>query len=223
VKLELDHVVLAARNLTEGVEWCEATLGITPAPGGRHALMGTHNHLFSIASERFARAYFEIIAIDPDAPAPGRARWFDLDQDSVANALRNGPALIHWVARCDDAQAASRALAAQGVDAGEWLAAERATAQGVLRWRITVRGDGRRLFDGAWPTLIEWRGVHPADALPHSGVELQSLSVGGLPASLAALLPSQVAVDRQEDATPIKLTLATPRGRVTLAALHLEA
>jgi hypothetical protein len=47
----------------------------------------------------------------------------------------------------------------------------------VLRWKITVRGDGRRLFDGALPTVIEWGDVHPCDTLPPSGVELQSLDV----------------------------------------------
>ena len=43
---------------------------ITPGSGGRHALMGTHNRVFAIGSEAFPRAYFEIIAIDPDAPDP---------------------------------------------------------------------------------------------------------------------------------------------------------
>jgi hypothetical protein len=223
VTLEVDHVVVAARNLTEGVEWCQATFGITPAPGGRHALMGTHNRLFSIASKRFPFAYFEIIAIDPDATQPGRARWFDLDQAAVANALGRGPALIHWVARCNDAEAACADLSAQGTTPGELLDAERHTPRGVLRWRISVRSDGRRLFDGALPALIEWRGPHPAETLPQCGVELQELAVGGLPESLAALLPPTVTVDRGKAAAPIKLTLAAPRGQVTLTSLCLES
>jgi len=49
----LDHLVVTARTLDEGAAWCEATLGIVPGPGGRHALMGTHSRLFSIASRAF--------------------------------------------------------------------------------------------------------------------------------------------------------------------------
>ena len=61
----IDHLVIAARTLDEGVRWCEATLGVAPGPGGTHPLMGTHNRLLSIASDEFAQAYLEIIAIDP--------------------------------------------------------------------------------------------------------------------------------------------------------------
>ena len=53
---QLDHLVVAARSLDEGAAWCEATLGIVPGPGGKHPLMGTHNRLFPIASDRHPRA-----------------------------------------------------------------------------------------------------------------------------------------------------------------------
>lgn len=83
----VDHLVVAVRDLDEGVAWCEATFGIEPGPGGQHALMGTHNRLFAIGSARFPRAYCEIIAIDPGAPPPRRTRWYDLD-DSVLQQAR---------------------------------------------------------------------------------------------------------------------------------------
>ena len=38
---QIDHLVVAARTLVEGVAWCEATLGVVPGPGGEHALFGT--------------------------------------------------------------------------------------------------------------------------------------------------------------------------------------
>ncbi len=69
---ELDHLVITAATLEQGVAWCEATLGATPGPGGQHALFGTHNRLMKVEGEGHAGVYLEIIAIDPQAPAPGR-------------------------------------------------------------------------------------------------------------------------------------------------------
>ena len=91
----LDHLVVVAATLDEGVAWCERTLGITPGPGGQHPLMGTHNRLFSITSPDFPLAYFEIIAIDPAAPDPGRRRWFDMDDAALQERVRReGPQLV---------------------------------------------------------------------------------------------------------------------------------
>ena len=70
----LDHLVVLCASLADGEAWCQATLGLAPGPGGRHALMGTHNRLLLLAGEGMAPAYLELIAIDPDAPVPGRAR-----------------------------------------------------------------------------------------------------------------------------------------------------
>ena len=106
----VDHLVVAARSLAEGVAWCEAALGVAPDPGGEHGWMGTHNRLLNIASAQFPRAYLEIIAINPLARAPDRIRWFDLDQPALQQAIAAGPALIHWVARCGDAHATCAAL-----------------------------------------------------------------------------------------------------------------
>lgn len=172
---QLDHLVVIAATLDEGVAWCEATLGVTPGPGGQHALMGTHNRLFSIASPAFPLAYFEIIAIDPAAPAPARRRWFDMDDPALQERVRRqGPHLAHWVARVPDAHAAVAALQTQGLDRGEVIAASRPTPSGLLQWQITVRADGQRLYDGTLPTLIQWGAVHPAAGMPASGVTLAS-------------------------------------------------
>lgn len=217
--IALDHLVVAARTLAEGVAWCEATLGITPGPGGEHALMGTHNRLFSIGSAAFPRAYFEIIAVDPNAPPPVRTRWFDLDRPALRQAIAGAPRLIHWVARCPDIHAAVATLRAAGIEPGEVLRAERPTPRGLLRWQITVRPDGRRLLQGALPTLIEWGDVHPADSMPHSGVTLEHLTARGLPAAMRGLLPTEVQISHEPGA-PISATLATARGEVVLQALE---
>ena len=220
MSLALDHLVVAARTLDDGVAWCEATLGIVPGPGGKHPLMGTHNRLFSIASPVFPKAYFEIIAIDPDAPPPGRARWFDLDTPAVQRAVADEPRLIHWVARCDDVAECIGRWHAAGVDRGELLAAERDTPDGMLRWRISVRPDGARLCAGALPTLIAWGDRHPTDTMPGSGVTLEALRVAGLPA-VAAAEGAAPGISFDAAGPPLTATLSTPRGRVTLTSLSV--
>lgn len=218
---QLDHLVVLADTLAAGVAWCEARLGVTPAPGGRHALFGTHNRLLAIGSPAFAQAYLEIIAIDPEADAPGRTRWFDMDDAGLREAVRKqGPRLIHWVARVPDLAQAVAALAAQGIDGGDMLQASRMTPRGLLQWQISVRPDGQRLFGGCLPTLIEWGAVHPADGMAPSGLHLQALRLQhpdapGLRAALAAVGLGGIDV-AASSAPGLEAQLATPRGVVTL-------
>lgn len=210
-----DHVVVAARTLDEGVAWCEAMLGIAPAAGGRHALMGTHNRVFSMATPACPRAYFEIIAIDPQAPPPGRIRWYDLDDAALQAALARGPQLVHWVLGCDDIEDRCRRLADAGIDRGRVLDVERATPEGPLAWRISVRDDGARLAAGALPTLIQWGARHPVDSLPPSGVTFESLRVAALPAAAASICAAPC-VDVVDEGPALTATLHTPRGRIEL-------
>ncbi|MGL6108871.1 MAG: VOC family protein [Rubrivivax sp.] len=211
----LDHLVVAAHTLEQGAAWCEALLGATPAPGGKHVGMGTHNRLLAIGSPVFPMAYLEIIAIDPDAPPPNRPRWFGLDDGELQGALRLRPRLLHMVARSGQLDATLAALGALGIDAGRPLAAERATARGPLRWRIAGRADGRLLLGGALPTLIEWQGTHPTEHLPPSAVSLRSLELAGLPAPVVAALGLQ-AVLCLGQGPALRAWFDTPRGPVHL-------
>jgi hypothetical protein len=213
----LDHLVVAADTLEQGVAWCEAAFGLAPGPGGRHPLFGTHNRLLKIATPVFEDAYLEIIAVDPQAPSPARPRWFGLDDAALQARLQHAPRLIHLVARSprlDDTLAAWRAL---GLDAGQAVAAERASPQGLYRWRIAGRTDGRLLCGGALPTLIEWQGMHPSAHLPASGVALQALNLGGLPDAAAAALGLH-GVRCQPQGVALSAAFDTPRGRVTLSS-----
>lgn len=199
----IDHLVVAAPSLAEGVAWCEATLGLTPGPGGAHALFGTHNRLLRLHSTVHPKAYLEIIAIDPAAtptrPPPLR-RWFDLDDPALRERLRReGPQLIHWVASVPDIDAACARLRALGIERGPVIDASRPTPQGLLRWRITVRDDGQRMFGGALPTLIQWGDTHPADGMTGADLGLQGLTLqhpdaGRLTAALTAIGLDGVAV-----------------------------
>lgn len=225
--LALDHLVVAARSLDEGRVWCEATFGVAPEAGGKHALMATHNVVLDISGERFANAYLEIIAIDPDAPPPGRPRWFDLDSPPLQAALAHAPQLVHWVARCADIDAAVMRWRAAGIDPGEVLAAERMAPRGVLRWRIGVPVDGRRRGDGAVPLVIEWTGPHPVDAMPARGVALESLRLGVAAAALDDLgrigsIELAVPAAGGEERSLVAV-LDSPRGHVRLAAPSLAS
>lgn len=212
----LDHLVVAARSLDVGSAWCEATLGVTPEPGGRHAGIGTHNRLLAVGGRAFPRSYLEIIAIDPEAPQPPTPRWFDLDDAALQQLIAAGPRLVHWVARTPDIDAGCRALRAAGHDPGSAVAAGRMTPRGPLSWRITRRSDGVRPAAGAVPALIEWGDVHPADALPAAGVEVERVAIGGVAPALAHALG--VAANGATDAPPLCAVLSTRRGVVTLDA-----
>jgi len=223
MEARVDHLVIAARSLDEGVHWCQATFGIEPGPGGAHPLMGTHNRLMKVATADFPRAYLEIIAIDPKARptrVAGAHRWFDLDDALLQAALaRGGPRLVHFVVEVPDAGAAVQALGDVRIDRGQVLEASRDTPAGRLSWQITVRDDGQRLFYGALPTLIEWGPVHPADSMANSGVTLRSLDLAhprkaDLEVALRAIGLSGVSL--ATGAPRLRAVFDTPRGTVTL-------
>ena len=220
---QIDHLVIAATSLAEGVAWCESTLGITPGPGGEHPLMGTHNRLFKAASAAYPAAYFEIIAINSGATNARincAKRWFDLDDSSLQHTLATrGPRLIHFVANMTQAGQGADALAQLNIDRGPLLDASRMTPSGLLAWKITVRDDGQRLFNGTLPTLIEWGAVHPAHHMAASGVSLQALQVCHpqaklLRAAYQAIDLSSVGIT--QGPPNLVATLHTPKGLVQL-------
>jgi hypothetical protein len=220
---QLDHLVVLAHTLAEGVDWCKAALGVTPGPGGEHPLFGTHNRLLAIGTAGFPLAYLELIAVNPQAGPLARKRWFDMDDERLREQVRaHGPRLIHWVARVPDAHGAAAVLAARGIDRGQVLRASRMTPGGLLQWQITVRPDGQRLCGGCLPTLIAWGAAHPAAAMPASGLALQTLTLrhpraAELAAALAALGLAGVPV-RPDRHAAIDAALHTPRGAVTVSS-----
>lgn len=216
----VDHLVIGAASLEQGVAWAEATLGVVPGPGGEHPLMGTHNRLLRIATVDYPRAYLEIIAVQPGkAPQRGQ-RWFDLDAEAVRDTLRHeGPRLLHYVASVPDVRAAVAAVHGAGFDRGEVVQASRMSARGLLEWQITVRPDGQRLLQGTLPTLIEWGATHPAAGMGESGVTLHALSATHLQASQLRAACEAAGLERvqvRQGSANLCATLDTPRGRVQL-------
>jgi hypothetical protein len=235
MKTQIDHLVVMAASLDQGVQWCEDTLGISPGPGGEHEKYGTHNRLFKIASPQFPLAYFEIIAINPQAVIPKRAqvpRWFDMDDAAVQKAVAQGPRLIHFVSSTEDVKAARHLLRTQGIERGQVVQASRKSRKGTLNWQITVREDGERLFNGCLPTLIQWGKpeatdplrLHPRNSLPRSGVTLQGLTVSHPSgAKLQAAFDAIGLADIAIETGPANLvaSLQTPKGLVQLQSLGI--
>lgn len=234
MQCQVDHLVVAARTLQEGVQWCEDALGITPGPGGEHPLFGTHNRLFRIATVNYPRAYFEIIAINSIAaraintpPSNVNRCWFDLDSSELQDAIKSSPRLVHFVANTSNVQAACTALKALGIDRGPAVQASRMTPTGLLQWQITVREDGQRLWSGGLPTLIQWGApdeapsvaVHPANNMPDSGVALQSLRMRHPQATELGAAHRAIGlqgISLEAGAPNLIATLQTPKGLVTL-------
>ena len=153
----LDHLVIAAETLAEGTAFMEEALGVDLAPGGQHSFMGTHNRLLSLGPD----TYLEVIAIDPDLPAPDRARWFGLD------TFKGAPRLVSWVwSGTDMAQVAQMP--------GRYGVAED-FARGDLRWQMALPEGGP--LGALAPPVLHWDGRKPQDRLPDQGVRLTRLEV----------------------------------------------
>lgn len=205
--LRMDHLVVAARSLEEGATYVEAVLGAKLSPGGQHPHMGTHNLLLSLGPNE----YLEVIAINPEAPAPATPRWFSLD------TFREAPRMTHWACRTDDLD---EALDAAPVGTGH----AHELSRGAFNWAMAVPEDGNLPFDAAMPALLEWdrNSAHPATHLPDQGLRLSRLDVFHPQADdLIAAFPavrtmSEVVVQTGPEKRLIA-TISTPEGTRILA------
>jgi hypothetical protein len=200
----IDHLVVSADRLSAASALVETTLGAAMSPGGAHAAMGTHNRLLSLGPDD----YVEALAVDPDAPAPSRARWFGLDH-------REGPArLAGWALRVPDLDAAL-------IEAPDEIGDPIEVARGDYRWRISLPESGILPFDGVFPALIEWLGPLPPAALEDHGARLVSLTLshpraGALGWALSMLSSDDRLVVRDGPAG-LSALIHTPEGEKVLA------
>ena len=198
----LDHLAIACTDLDAAREWLEFALGAPMQPRGVHAAMGTHNHLISLGPD----FYLELIAVDPDAPKPAHARWFDLDNfEGMAKPAS-------WIVRCPDMGAALDHCP-QGTGLSMVL------DRGAYHWAITVPADGKLPYDGLFPAMIEWASAPPAPALPDHQLRLKSIFLShpraeALKAALAPFGDLGVPIHVARGANPsLGFEIDTPRGR----------
>jgi hypothetical protein len=177
--LALDHLVVVAPDLAEGVAHVRTCLGLDMPEGGRHREMGTRNHLLRLGETVF----LEVIAVDPEAPIPARPRWFGLgDAVQVRADWECGRRLRGFVARTDELDGL--------LVAHRTLLGNAATmTRGPLSWRFALRADGAWPADGAAPCAMDWgpRGS-PAETMPDLGARLEDIVLAHPdPADVAAL------------------------------------
>ncbi len=212
MKLELDHIVVAARTLADGNDYVRAALGVEVPPGGKHTPMNTHNNLLRLGPDIF----LEVIAIDPEAASAPRPRWFALDVAGVQARLAKGPAFHTWVLRADDIDAAMAAIPRAGRPAIE-------ASRGALSWRIAVPPDGAVVDGGAFPTFMQWPDMsHPAGRMADLGCALVSFTVehpdaDRIRADLAPGFADPRVSFRNAPDKRLSAVIRTPAGEKTLA------
>jgi len=150
----LDHILLGASGLEEGIAFVKQHTGVTAAFGGVHPGRGTRNALVSLGE----RHYLEIIA--PDPAQPGSPDHYHLK-------TLTAPRLVGWAAHPGDLNAfaghlRNASLAFDGPTPGS----RRRPDGRLLEWKTLNLHDDQ---SGLLPFFIEWSAgtVHPsADAPP---------------------------------------------------------
>ncbi|MFK7869049.1 MAG: VOC family protein [Roseobacter sp.] len=208
---KIDHFAIGADTLDQGVAAMETKLGVTVPRGGKHDAMSTHNCVMQSGNESF----FELIAIDPDAPAdPGRVRWFSLDDPATQERLAERPRALCWVVGTDDLDGV---IAASPVDLGEVVLFTR----GERSWRLTVPKDGHLPMGGLLPAFIEWSpGPHPSTGQQDLGVTLDKVRLTHPDADALRAILKTLQVDHlaevQSGEAALSIDLNTPNGAVTI-------
>ena len=162
-KIYLDHLALVAPSLAQGVAYVEDALGVTPGPGGQHALMGTHNRLVQLGTGRF----LEIIARDPSQADPPHRRWFGLsDLETVKRDWAEGRRLRAYIARTNQ-------LDVHLSEEAPLLGVKTQARRGDLSWHFGVTDDGSIPYEGAVPYMMEWGpGGTPSARMAQCGLSL---------------------------------------------------
>lgn len=207
---KIDHFAIGADTLAQGVAAMKTALGVEIPQGSKHDAMSTHNCVMQAGNESF----FELIAIDPEAPDPGRVRWFTLDDAATQSRLTERPRALCWVVNTDDLDAV---IAASPVDLGEVVNFQR----GDRTWRLTVPKDGHLPEGGLLPAFIEWSpGPHPSTGQQNLGVTLSKVQVQTPDAARMKDIFEKLEISHlaeiSEGPAALSFVLESPNGTVTL-------
>lgn len=217
--MQIDHLVWATADVGADAERLGATLGVPPVAGGRHAGLGTANHLLGLgAGSAGAPCYLELIHPDPAAEgASDLARTLGALVDS---------GLYHWAVRAADLDAIDARARGAGLGSTGPIDFQRARPDGVLlRWRLLFLTG--HPFGGLLPFFIDWMDAeHPGESLafgvelqgfwicsPESGSLAQAMEAVGIEVDVRAGEAASLSAQIVGPAGALELTTATPFGR----------
>ncbi|TQV81139.1 VOC family protein [Exilibacterium tricleocarpae] len=167
MRVEMDHLVIGAASLKQGVDYVKDLLGVDIPYGGAHIKMGTHNHLMQLGNHTF----LEVIAIDHDLESPDHPRWYGLDDPFVRQQIDIEPTLLTWVIN-------TKNLIELGKRAVFSLGRAELISRGELSWYFGLPEDGRLLAGGMLPYAIEWQtDIHPSLDMADLGCKLRGLEI----------------------------------------------
>jgi catechol 2,3-dioxygenase-like lactoylglutathione lyase family enzyme len=208
---EIDHLVLAVRDLDEGVRYVEGLTGVRAVPGGPHPGIGTRNALLSFDE----LTYFEIIAVDPGQPEPARPRPFGIDG---ASSPRLAGFAVH-PSPGETFEQVAGSMRACGLDPGPVTAMSRTRPDGEpLHWRMTRPLDPSPPTQGLAPFVIDWGGTtSPAASAPSIGA-LMALRISHPdPAVRASLDALALGLEVSAGPAALEAEVDSRRGRVVLS------
>jgi hypothetical protein len=216
MRTNLDHLVIAAETLEQGVDYVRSELGVALPKGGVHKTMGTHNHLMQLGNN----SYLEVIAIDPAGTIPDQPRWFGLDDSLMRESLRQQPRLITWVVNTTDISILNQSSAFP-------IGTTTELSRNDLRWKIALTEDGRLLANGCLPYIIQWLSTpHPSSAMADLDCRLLSLDVHHNRADWLSSMLKSVAADHlvkihslpDSESAYLSASLETPSGNRILTS-----
>lgn len=203
---ELDHLLWEELRLSEGERRFAELTGVTPAFGGNHPDMGTHNSLLSLGQGK----YLEITALDPAHPEAAR-----LPKETPPGFT---PRLFAFGVRTYDLAHVEQLVKASGLNVSDVHDISRRSPNGqVLTWQIVVVEDHD--FGNLVPFFTLCGDmVHPSETAP-KGCELLEFSVGhprhrqlsGLYTALEINVPVF-----ESEKPQLRAVLTTPKGEVVL-------
>jgi len=199
MRVALDHLIVLASTLDEGRQRVTERLGVPPVGGGRHARMGTHNLLWSLGA-----AYLEVIAVDPEAPPPGRDRWLGFDDAAVQTKLGLGPYLATWAVATDDIEALRAKAPVPHTQPRPFFRDD-------LTWLVALPEGTALPLGGIWPLCIQWTSeTHPTQKLEDQKLRLDKIEIMGPAADRV-----QAVLATLESPAPVIFLHGTKRVRIT--------
>ncbi|HET9723589.1 MAG TPA: VOC family protein [Actinomycetota bacterium] len=204
--MEIDHVLLATRDLGDAARELEARHGLRPIAGGRHPGWGTENRIVALGD-----AYLELVAVaDPEeARDSAFGRW-------VAGAGHHLLRPLGWAVRpvdLDDVARRRRLVVTSGA---------RITPTGErLAWRTA--GVDQAAAEPSLPFFIGWEpgSRFPGSADTDAHPRLVRLVLEGDPSRLASWLGGHALPLEVRLGAPavVALTVRTPAGETVVEAV----